>query len=232
LPIKAKPPKDGGAKSDDGPRARPAGKLDGRGQARKLEREDELGIARQRNQSIDTLQVSARGTVSTGRQSPSGGSRNEAPKTGGAKPEGAKRTRGYGHLAGLNPPRVLRISDRSRPRGRRDVCWRRRATDDRQVSPTARRDGSPTRWSGWVEGGNPWSAKPGRGSRMKQACKVVRGGSRRERVKRCGRNVGGPGMPAGKWTRKADVAKRSRNPKEGARGRGSCASTALMLGPT
>jgi hypothetical protein len=36
-----------------------------RGQAGKLEREDELGIARQRNQSIDTLQVSGRGTVST-----------------------------------------------------------------------------------------------------------------------------------------------------------------------
>jgi hypothetical protein len=34
-------------------------------QAGKLEREDELGIARQRNQSIDTLQVSGRGTVST-----------------------------------------------------------------------------------------------------------------------------------------------------------------------
>jgi len=35
------------------------------GQAGKLEREDELGIARQRNQSIDTLQVSGRGTAST-----------------------------------------------------------------------------------------------------------------------------------------------------------------------
>ena len=34
------------------------------------------------------------------------------------------------------------------------------------------------------------------------------------------------------WTRKADVAKRSENPKEGARGRGSCASRARMLGPT
>lgn len=34
------------------------------------------------------------------------------------------------------------------------------------------------------------------------------------------------------WTRRADVAKRSENPKEGARGRGSCVGTALMLGPT
>jgi hypothetical protein len=83
-----------------------------RGQAGKLEREDELGIARQRNQSIDTLQVSGRGTASTGRQSPSGGDRNEVFKIGGAKPEGAKRTRGNGHQAGLNPPPVLRISDR------------------------------------------------------------------------------------------------------------------------
>lgn len=49
--------------------------------------------------------------MSTGRQSPSGGRRNQASKTGGAKPEGAKRTRGYGHLAGLNLSRMLRISD-------------------------------------------------------------------------------------------------------------------------
>jgi len=83
-----------------------------RGQAGKLEREDELGIARQRNQSIDTLQVSGRGTVSTGRQSPSGGGSNDASKTGGAKPEGAKRTRGRGYLPRLNTSRVLRISTR------------------------------------------------------------------------------------------------------------------------
>jgi hypothetical protein len=81
-------------------------------QVGKLEREDELGIARQRNQSIDTLKVSGRGTVSTGRQSPSGESRNDALEIGGARPEGAKRTRGDGHHAGLNPPPVLRISDR------------------------------------------------------------------------------------------------------------------------
>jgi hypothetical protein len=84
----------------------------GERQARKLEREDELGIARQRNQSIDTLQVSGRGTASTDRQSPSGGDRNDVSKTGGAKPEGAKRTRGNGYLAGLTPSRMLRISDR------------------------------------------------------------------------------------------------------------------------
>jgi hypothetical protein len=83
-----------------------------RGQAGKLEREDELGIARQRNQSIDTLQVSGRGTASTGRQSPSGGGSNDASKTGGAKPEGAKRKRGRGYLPGLNTPRVLRVSTR------------------------------------------------------------------------------------------------------------------------
>lgn len=83
-----------------------------RGQARKLEREDELGIARQRNQSIDTLQVSVRGTVSTWRQRPSGGGSNDASKTGGAKPEGAKRTRGRGYLPRLNTSWVLRISIR------------------------------------------------------------------------------------------------------------------------
>ena len=49
-----------------------SGQPGGETQARKLEREDELGIARQRDQPIDTLQVSGRGTVSTGRQSPSG----------------------------------------------------------------------------------------------------------------------------------------------------------------
>jgi hypothetical protein len=97
---------------EDGPRARPTGKLGGEAQARKLEREDELGIARQRNQSIDTLQVSGRGTVSTGRQSPSGEDSNDVFKIGGAKPEGAKRMRGNGHQAGLNPPPVQRISDR------------------------------------------------------------------------------------------------------------------------
>jgi hypothetical protein len=83
-----------------------------RGQAGKLEREDELGIARQRDQSIDTLQVSGRGTASTGRESPSGGGSNDASKTGRVKPEGAKRMRGRGYLPRLNTSRVLRISTR------------------------------------------------------------------------------------------------------------------------
>lgn len=73
------------------------------GQAGKLEREDELGIARQRNQSIDTLQVSGRGTASTGRQSPSGGSGNDAFKIGGAKPEGAEAHEGTRASCGANP---------------------------------------------------------------------------------------------------------------------------------
>jgi hypothetical protein len=47
---------------------------------------------------------------------------------------------------------------------------------------------------GWVGGASPWSANPGRGSRMKQACKVQRGVSHREREKRCGWNVGELGM--------------------------------------
>jgi len=81
-------------------------------QVAKLEREDGLGIAHQRSQSIDTLQVSGRGTVSTGRQSPSGGGGNDAFKTGGAKPEGANRKRGRGCLLGLNSPWMLRISTR------------------------------------------------------------------------------------------------------------------------
>jgi len=51
-----------------------------------------------------------------------------------------------------------------------------------------------TSWCGWIGGGTPWSANPGRGSRMKQACKVWRGASRREREKRCGRNIDEPGM--------------------------------------
>ena len=50
--------------------------------------------------------------MSTGRQSPSGEGGNDAFKTGGAKPEGANRKRGRGCLAGLNSPRMLRISAR------------------------------------------------------------------------------------------------------------------------
>lgn len=38
-------------------------------------------------------------------------------------------------------------------------------------------------------GENPWKANPARGCRMKQACKSLGGANRREREKRCGRNV-------------------------------------------
>jgi len=51
----------GGPLSDDGPRARPAGQPGGRGQARKLEREDDLGIEHRGRQSIDTLRVRCTG---------------------------------------------------------------------------------------------------------------------------------------------------------------------------
>ncbi len=75
-----------------------------RGQARKLEREDGLGIAHRRDQPIETLQVSGRGTASTGRQSPSGGRRNEAAKAGRVKPEGAEAQEGTRVSTGAKPP--------------------------------------------------------------------------------------------------------------------------------
>jgi len=107
----------------------------GWGQARKLEREDELGIARQQSQSIDTLQVSGRGTRSTGRQSPSGGGCNQAFKTGGAKPEGANRKRGRGCLLGLNSPWMLRIPARSKTS--RSTHWMLASSGNRRQAESA-----------------------------------------------------------------------------------------------
>jgi hypothetical protein len=49
---------------------------------------------------------------------------------------------------------------------------------------------------------------------MKQARKVGGGANRRERVKRCGRNIGGLGRPVGEWTPPADVVMRERTPRE------------------
>jgi len=63
-------------------------------------------------------------------------------------------------------------------------------------------------------GTNPWSENPGHGSAMKRARKVRGGANRRERAKRCGRNVGGPGMPVGEWTPRADVVKRDETPRK------------------
>jgi hypothetical protein len=112
-------------------------------QARKLEREDELGIARQRSQSIETLQVSVRGTVSTGRQSPSGGGGNHASKTGGAKPDGANRKRGRGCLTGLNSPRMLRISTRIKTS--RSTCrWLASSGNRRQAAGANGAEGRAT----------------------------------------------------------------------------------------
>jgi hypothetical protein len=53
---------------------------------------------------------------------------------------------------------------------------------------------------------------------MKQARKAGDGASRRERAKRCGRNVRSKsGTSITQWTSPADVAKRKPNPQEGAR---------------
>jgi hypothetical protein len=49
---------------------------------------------------------------------------------------------------------------------------------------------------------------------MKQACRAREGVSRREREKRCGRNVGGRGKLVTKWTSRAGVAKGRETLKE------------------
>jgi len=49
---------------------------------------------------------------------------------------------------------------------------------------------------------------------MKQARKVRGGANRRERAKRCGRNIGGPGMPVDKWTPRTVVVKRDWTPRK------------------
>jgi hypothetical protein len=72
--------------------------------------------------------------------------------------------------------------------------------------------GDESRWLGSEE--SPWSANPGRGCGMKQARKVCAGVSRRERGKRCGRNVVGFGKPDVEWTVQADVAKGSETPRK------------------
>jgi hypothetical protein len=54
---------------------------------------------------------------------------------------------------------------------------------------------------------------------MKQARKARGGVSRRERAKRCGRNIVGRGMPGELWTPRVDVVMRDANPKGGARTR-------------
>ena len=188
-----------------------------RGQAGKLEREDELGIARQRNQSIDTLQVSGRGTASTGRQSPSGGDRNEVSKIGGAKPEGAKRTRGCGHHAGLNPPSMLRISDRSKTsrstrrlpaspgnRGQADGANGAEGTATDEVVRLGR-GRKPLGRETWTWQQDETSLQGSARSKPSRACETL--GAERRWAWDARRM----------WTRGADVAKRSENPKEGAR---------------
>ena len=57
---------------------------------------------------------------------------------------------------------------------------------------------------------NPCSANPGRGCGMKQAYKVLEGVTRRERAKRCGRNIGEVGNLADLWTSCTGVANGNR----------------------
>jgi hypothetical protein len=98
-----------------------------RGQARKLEREDDLGIEHRGHQSIDTLWVRCPGhcehrTTKTA----SGEGASRALQTGEASPKEQKRMRGYGHRRGVTLSEVLRIPAWRRPRGRRDALRRRR----------------------------------------------------------------------------------------------------------
>jgi len=81
--------------------------------------------------------------------------------------------RGYERRSGLNPPA-----------GAADPGLEQHLEVDAAISgavgqPAAgsrrqRREGTGHRrgGSGWVGGGTPWSVNPGRGSRMKQACKA------------------------------------------------------------
>jgi hypothetical protein len=90
-------------------------------QARKLEREDDLGIEHRGRQSIDTLRVRCPGHCEHRiAKTASGEGVNRALETGEASPKEQKRTRGYGHRRGVTLSEVLRIPAWRRPRGRRD----------------------------------------------------------------------------------------------------------------
>lgn len=98
-----------------------------RGQARKLEREDDLGIEHRGHQSIDTLWVRCPGHCERrAAKTASGGVVNRDSKTGEASPKEQKRMRGYGLRRGVTLSTELRIPAWRRPRGRRDALRRRR----------------------------------------------------------------------------------------------------------
>jgi hypothetical protein len=97
------------------------------GQARKLEREDDLGIEHRGRQSIDTLRVRPPGHCEHREtKTASGAGVHRAGKADEASPKEQKRTRGHEHRRGVTPPSALRIPAWSRPRGRRDALRRRR----------------------------------------------------------------------------------------------------------
>ena len=145
-----------GPLSSDGPRARPAGQPGGRGQARKLEREDGLGIEHRGRQSIDTLRVRCTGHCEhRATKTASGEGVHRAFKTGEASPKERKRMRGHGHRRGVTLESRLRIPAwskalRSTRRSPASPGNRRQET-----APTARRQGPPTRWYRSGRGRNP-----------------------------------------------------------------------------
>lgn len=204
-----------GPLSSDGPRARPAGQPGGRGQARKLEREDDLGIEHRGHQSIDTLRVRCPGHCEhRAAKTASGEGVHRAFKTGEASPKEHKRMRGHGHRAGLTPPSVLRIPAwskalRSTRRSPASSGNRRQGT-----APTARRHGPPTRWFRSGRGRKPlereaWTwqqdetSLQGRArSKPSRACETLRAEHRWAWDARRS------------WTRWADVAKRYETPRK------------------
>jgi hypothetical protein len=138
----------------------------------------------------------------------SGGDVKASPRHSETSPRGLKAQEGIERSAGLN--RLLAATDRCL-----DECPEGDPSGSGSGGATRREEmlGNDTRArladeaSRLDSGESPWSANPGRGSGMKQAHEVCGGANRREREKRCGRNVVGCGNPGVEWTPHAGVAK-------------------------
>jgi hypothetical protein len=181
--------------------------------ARKLGQDGSLGTETTARGSIDTLRVSDAGdTQSRVVKAASGGNATVFPRSSGPGLRELKTQEGIGVPRGLNHRSTLRTTVQSKTL--RSTRWSL-APGNRQAAVA---NGARVTVTGEVMrlggGNNPWSENPGHGSAMKQARKARGGANRRERAKRWGRNIGGLGMPAGKWTPRTDVVKRDETPRE------------------
>jgi hypothetical protein len=108
----------------------------------------------------------------------------------GATPQGAEPQEGNGSRSVLTGRQWRRIADwmKALKAGRQELA----RTGNRSQARVAngRRARASDELVRLVGGETPWRGNLGRGSRMKQAGKVWRGESRRERAKRWGRNKG------------------------------------------